>query len=428
MAERGHRLAASPRAYPAILSPDLVSILQSLGLTWDEVRIYQFLLGSSPALSSAIVRETGHSRSRIYEALRRLVEKGFVREEPTRPIQFHPTPLVEILATAHTGLTKQLAAVKQEQEVALTRDAEVAIPLLAPTKPRDVRVLSGRRACHAEWRRMLAEATSFFWLTGGEHLTNRLAAMPDFLRELRTARDNGISIQLVLPLSPATAHARDTIITLLGPDALELATGATFGPLVSCATERASMEVICQPDDDAHNKGDDVAIQVSSELFADAIAKRRELAESFQRGETVAPYQWLGPDHGAELMLGAVRGAEKEVLVLGAGEWRTDLTREWPRTASIYDDAKSRGVKLQALAVRTENIRADLAPYKPVWDIRIVPWLPVWLTIIDGRELYQAFSHPSLPGSPQFRRSLEPNETQFYGAVFARLWAQGEAI
>src|SRR5688572_30831110 len=90
-----------------------------MGLTWDEVRIYQFLLNSSSAISSAIVRETGHSRGRIYEALRRLVEKGLVREEPTRPIQFRPTPLADILATAHVRLTKQLAAVKAGQGLAL---------------------------------------------------------------------------------------------------------------------------------------------------------------------------------------------------------------------------------------------------------------------------------------------------------------------
>src|SRR5688572_28805645 len=147
-------LPAQPN--PVILGPDLVALLQEMGLTWDEVRIYQFLLNSSSAISSAIVRETGHSRGRIYEALRRLVEKGLVREEPTRPIQFRPTPLVEILATAHARLTKQLAAVKLGQGLALAiGEGDISIPLLAPTKPRDVRVLSGRRACHSEWSRML---------------------------------------------------------------------------------------------------------------------------------------------------------------------------------------------------------------------------------------------------------------------------------
>jgi sugar-specific transcriptional regulator TrmB len=418
-----------PQAHPVLLSPDLVALLQEMGLSWDEVRIYQFLLNSSSAISSAIVRETGHSRGRIYEALRRLVEKGLVREEPTRPIQFRPTPLAEILATAHARLTKQLAAVKAGQGVALALgSAEAAVPLLAPTKPRDVRVLSGRRACHSEWSRMLAEATGFFWLTGGERLANRLAAMPDFLRELRAAHDRGLNIQVVLPRNDATERSLEAMAALLGPDVLHPATVDQFGPLVSCATDQASMEVISQPDDDAINKGDDVAIQVSSELFANASRKRMELAESFQRGEAATPYQWLGPSQGSDLFLDAVRGATQEVLVLGPAQWSTYLARDWQRNAATYRDAKGRGVRFRALTVRGEDDAHDLEPFAHVWDIRVVPWHPVWLTLVDGKELYQAFTHASLGGPPQFRRSREPNEIRFYTEVFARLWATGEPV
>jgi sugar-specific transcriptional regulator TrmB len=424
------RTEAPPaQASPVILGPDLVALLQEMGLTWDEVRIYQFLLNSSSAISSAIVRETGHSRGRIYEALRRLVEKGLVREEPTRPIQFRPTPLAEILATAHARLTKQLAAVKAGQGLALAAgSAEVSIPLLAPTKPRDVRVLSGRRACHSEWSRMLGEASRFFWLTGGERLATRLAAMPDFLRELRAAHDKGLDIQLVLPRNPGTARALESMAAILGPDVVHPATVDQFGPLVSCATDQASMEVISQPDDDSLNKGDDVAIQVSSEMFANASRKRLELAEGFRRGEASAPYQWLGPNNGSDLFLDAVRGAEKEVLVLGPGEWSTYLARDWQRNAATYREAKGRGVSFRALTVRGSQDLDTLEPFAHVWDIRIVDWHPVWLTIIDGKELHQAFSHASLGGPPQFRQSREPNEVAFYQAVFDRLWAGGEAV
>jgi sugar-specific transcriptional regulator TrmB len=423
------RRAAPAQPEPVILGPDLVALLQEMGLAWDEVRIYQFLLNSSSAISSAIVRETGHSRGRIYEALRRLVEKGLVREEPTRPIQFHPTPLAEILATAHARLTKQLAAVKAGQGLALALAAapDVSIPLLAPTKPRDVRVLSGRRACHAEWARMLSEAQAFFWLTGGERLATRLAAMPDFLRQMRAAHDRGLNVQVVLPRNDATAHALEDMAALLGPDVLHPAAVDQFGPLVSCATDQASMEVISQPDDDSLNRGDDVAIQVSSELFATASRKRLELAEGFQRGDAAAPYQWLGPSHGSDLFLDAVRGAEREVLVLGPAAWSTYLARDWQRNAATYRDAKGRGVTFRALTVRGTDPKA-LEPFAHVWDIRIVDWHPVWLTIVDDKVLYQAFAHDSLGGPPQFRMSSEPNELRFYAEVFARLWAKGEPV
>jgi len=47
---------------------------------------------------------------------------------------------------------------------------------------------------------------------------------------------------------------------------------------------------------------------------------------------------------------------------------------------------------------------------------------------VDGRALFQAFTHPSLGGPPPFRKSSEPNEIKFYATVFARLWARGEAF
>ncbi|MEA3166425.1 MAG: hypothetical protein QOJ26_1297, partial [Thermoplasmata archaeon] len=40
------------RSVPVILPPDLVALLQEMGLAWEEVRIYQYLLNSPSAISS----------------------------------------------------------------------------------------------------------------------------------------------------------------------------------------------------------------------------------------------------------------------------------------------------------------------------------------------------------------------------------------
>jgi len=412
------------RGTGVILSPDIVALLQEMGLAWDEVQIYQYLLNASSAVSSAIVRETGHSRGRIYEALRRLVGKGLVREEPTRPIQFHPTPLAEILANAHARLTRQLAAVQAGQAVALkTGEPEVALPLLRPARTRDVRVLSGRRACQAEWSRMLSDADSFFWLMGGGHLANRVAATPPFLKDVKAAQGRGLSVHLIFPKTAATSRAVHALEAELGSDVVRVAAEEQVGPLVSCATDHAAMEVIVQPDDDAPSRGEDVAIQVSSQLFATAVKQRFQLAESFlKKTGSPPPYQWLGPNHGSDLFLKAVTTATKEVLVLGPREWSTYLAQDWERTLPAYRAAKGRGVRFRALTSPGAGDASLLGPLVDVWDIRLVDGHPVWLTIVDGRELYQAFTHPSLGGPPQFRRSQETNEIRFYHTVFERLW------
>ncbi|HLC93103.1 MAG TPA: helix-turn-helix domain-containing protein [archaeon] len=54
------------------------SFLQELGLTQNEVKIYAALLSLGSAPSGKIVRECGLHRSRVYEGLNRLSEKGLV--------------------------------------------------------------------------------------------------------------------------------------------------------------------------------------------------------------------------------------------------------------------------------------------------------------------------------------------------------------
>ncbi len=108
--------------------------------------------------------------------------------------------------------------------------------------------------------------------------------------------------------------------------------------------------------------------------------------------------------------------------MLGPQEWSVYLARDWQGNAATYRAAKERGVRFRALTVR-EGANKVLATFADVWDIRIVEWHPVWLTLVDGKELYQAFTHPSLGGPPQFRKSSEPNEIKFYSTVFEKLWA-----
>ncbi|MBU1930663.1 helix-turn-helix domain-containing protein, partial [Candidatus Micrarchaeota archaeon] len=54
------------------------SFLQDLKLTQNEIKIYTALLNLGSVPAGRITHETGLHRSRVYEGLNRLVEKGLV--------------------------------------------------------------------------------------------------------------------------------------------------------------------------------------------------------------------------------------------------------------------------------------------------------------------------------------------------------------
>ncbi len=54
------------------------SILQEMGLSGNEARIYLSLLEEGKALVSTISKSTGIHRRNVYDSLNRLIEKGLV--------------------------------------------------------------------------------------------------------------------------------------------------------------------------------------------------------------------------------------------------------------------------------------------------------------------------------------------------------------
>lgn len=406
-----------------ILGPDIVGLLYEIGLTWEEVRIYQFLLNAPSAVASAVVRETGQPRGRIYQTLRGLVEKGMASEEPTTPISFHATPLSQVLDRAHDRLKRQLETVEAVQAKAPDDEpAEVAVPILRPARPGDVRVFSGRRACCAEWRRLAREAEGFYWLAGGGRLANRIAAMPTLLEELVDAQGRGVTVQLFLPETEGTSEAVDALTERLGGEPITLAMADHLGPLTSCATETSAMELIAQPDDDEPNQGDDIGIEVSSALFAHAMKYRFEVMGDLLGGGSPPVYRWLGPSPGAKILQDAIRAAQNEVQVMGPRDWASYAAADWDVTSRLYEEARERGVRFRALTSLDEEQADELGPLSKIWDIRVVDLRPVWLTLVDGQQLYQAFAPPAPDRDPRFRQSREPTEVGFYSTVFERLW------
>lgn len=88
---------------------DLSIKLSHLGFTEYEAKVYLALLKQSPLTGYAISRASGVPRSKVYEVLSTLVDRGDVLISYGEPIQYAPKPPDELIETRRQTIEKQLA-------------------------------------------------------------------------------------------------------------------------------------------------------------------------------------------------------------------------------------------------------------------------------------------------------------------------------
>lgn len=88
---------------------DLPQLLGHLGFSEYEAKAYLALLHKSPLSGYAIARISGVPRSKIYEVLGNLVERGDVFLSCGEPVQYAPKPPEELLASRRQMIEKQLS-------------------------------------------------------------------------------------------------------------------------------------------------------------------------------------------------------------------------------------------------------------------------------------------------------------------------------
>ncbi len=71
------------------LLPDLLALLKQTGLNEYESKAYAVLLEMSSASAADVSRKAGIPRARVYDVLVGLEKKGFLEQEPSRPVRFH---------------------------------------------------------------------------------------------------------------------------------------------------------------------------------------------------------------------------------------------------------------------------------------------------------------------------------------------------
>ena len=147
-----------------------LDILQKIGLSKGEVKVYEALLDSGKSSASTIHGKTGIERRNVYDILGKLIERGlvaYITENKRRLFQAgHPTKIISYIEERQGELEK------------VKRDAELEIPSILEKfslkKPAiDAEVFRGVEGMKAVWMDIL-NCPEIRWIGSGRYVPKRL--------------------------------------------------------------------------------------------------------------------------------------------------------------------------------------------------------------------------------------------------------------
>ncbi len=130
--------------------PEIAEALQVVGLAQGEARTYLHLLRLGPSKVSRLAPYLDVSRSKVYQLLDDLAQKGFVSKTPERPTVYHPVAPDEAFEIGRETLTRRsqrLETVRSETLATLERlhrvdtDAEPTVWNKIETAPKIYEVI-----------------------------------------------------------------------------------------------------------------------------------------------------------------------------------------------------------------------------------------------------------------------------------------------
>jgi predicted DNA-binding transcriptional regulator len=97
--------------------PEIVAHLMELGITENDAAVYLHLLKSGTVSITDIAKQTGIQRPRVYDSVKRLVERGFVLKDLTGRVPKYCSTHPQVALTALEGQVSQ-----KQQAIAAIRD------------------------------------------------------------------------------------------------------------------------------------------------------------------------------------------------------------------------------------------------------------------------------------------------------------------
>ncbi len=198
-----------------VASQETLDALEDIGLNMYERKIYAALISRGVSTAGELSEMTNVPRSRAYDVLESLAEKGFAILKPSKPMQYVAVPPEEALEN-RKELHRQELEEKMER-VDRFKESEAVQELqtlynegVQRVEPAEMSgALKGKYNVFKHLGNMMADAEEEIKImTTDDGLQD---IVDNHMDELRSARENGVQVRILAPRSDETEEAWETV-------------------------------------------------------------------------------------------------------------------------------------------------------------------------------------------------------------------------
>jgi len=259
-----------------VISQKTLDALKGIGLNLYERKLYAALLAQGTATAGTLSEIANVPRSRSYDVLESLAEKGFVVIQHAKPLRYVAIPPSEALERAKTRLKEKLETMLTRIEQFKGSDSLTELKSLyskgvSLVEPADLSgSLKGRYALHQHLETMLKAAQKSIDIITTEEGLKEIGS--SHLNLIQAASDRGIQIRIVAPVTNSNKDAAKAVgehaavKNLTASDSKKL-------PVTRMAVVDKQQVLMALTDDKKTHSSQDVAFWTSSSHFADGFAQ-----------------------------------------------------------------------------------------------------------------------------------------------------------
>lgn len=198
-----------------IASQEVMDILKSLGLNSYERKLYVTLISKGTSNAGTLSELSGVPRSRTYDVLESLADKGFVVIQSSKPLKYvaiEPKEALERLKTSHqeryNTMVSRINKVKKGKELTeLQKLFKNGVETVNPTE--FTGAIKGRNSMHGQIQSLIRNSKkSFSLMTSVEGLKE---VYENHSKLLQSASKRGVSIRIAAPLGDVNSEVLKTL-------------------------------------------------------------------------------------------------------------------------------------------------------------------------------------------------------------------------